>query len=406
MDEKNFMKQVAEYNMPDILEIKKSCVEQLNEDGREQYTHTRFPKIAVIAMIVICLCISPVNSLANNIVQHIKTILNLNDTSVELGTVDETNIRIPDDCEEVKSDGVTYLSKAYNALSDLTKDIQTDIYAWMGEDNFFDDGIMLNIVQNDYGRITLLYDVTQNDVIDKNVDNIDLQSVDMFVYFPLSSKTSLGDIMLQNEQLKYGTMDEEGNVEKYEQNTEYQLLEQYESASLDTTITVISSKTDTKGNGNLGDISESDSVYYLYFTLEGMCYQINCVGTLDKAHDVIENIKKTNEADSLSFSSNSESKSNDLLYRTISEPSISLEQGEQINLSVVNGKEYNDVYISLIGNNTTHKIGLLNDDMPYAYKVDVSGEYIVYAGKNHINITDEIMVEHICNMTDDLHPLD
>lgn len=406
MDEKNFMKKVSEFNMPDILEVKKSCIEQLNESSREPYTHTRFPRIAVIAMIVICLCISPANSLANNIVQHIKTILNLNDKSVKLGNVDETNIRIPDDCEEVKSDGVTYLSKAYNALSDLTKDIQTDIYAWMGEDNFFDDGIMLNIVQNDYGRITLLYDVTQNDVIDKDVDNIDLQSVDMFVYFPSSPKTSLGDIMLQNEQLKYGTMDEEGNIEKYEQNTEYQLLEQYESASLDTTITVISSKTDTKGNGDLGHITESDTVYYLYFTLEGMCYQINCVGTLDKAHDVIENIKKTNVTDSLSYFSNNGSKFNDLLYRTINEPSISLEQGEQINLSVVHGKEYNDVYISLIGKNTTHKIGLLNDDMPYTYNVNVSGEYIVYAEKNHINITDEIMVEHLCNMTDDLHPLD
>lgn len=406
MNEKHFMKQVSEFNMPDILAVKKSCIEQLNYDNKKQYTHTRFPRIAVIAMIVICLCISPVNSLASNIVQHIKTMLNLNNEYVELGDVNESDIRIPDDCEEVKNDGVTYLSKSYNSLSDLTKDIQTDIYAWIGKDNFFDDGIMLNIVKNDYGRITLLYDVTKNDVIDKDVDNIDLQSVDMFVYFPLSSKTSLGDIMLQNEQLKYATMDEEGNIEKYEQNTEYKLLEQYKSASLDTTITVISSETDTKGNGDLGDITESDTVYYLYFTLEGMCYQINCVGTLDKAHEVIENIKKTNVAVGLSLSANSRSKSDDLLYRTINEPSISLEQGEQINLSVVNGKEYNDVCIALIGKNTTHKIGLLNDNMSYTYNVDVSGEYIVYAGKNHINITDEIVAEHLCNMTDELHPLD
>lgn len=403
MNEKNFMKQVSQFNMPDILEVKKSCIKQLNESGKESYMRTRFPRIAVIAMIVICLCISPVNSLANNIVQHIKIMLSLNDNSVELGNVDEANIRIPDDCEEVKSDGVTYLSKAYHALSDLTKDIETDIYAWMGEDNFFDDGIMLNIVQNDYGRITLLYDVTKNDVIDKAVDNIDLQSVDMFVYFSLSPETSLGDIMLQNEQLKYGTMDEEGNIEKYEQNTEYQLLEQYESANLDTTITVISSQTDTKGNGDLGDITESDTVYYLYFTLEGMCYQINCVGTLDRAHDVIENIKKTSAANPLSLSSNSGNQSNDLVYRRIDEPSISLEQGEQISISVMNGKEHDDVCISLIGKDATHKIGLLNDNIPYIYSVDVSGEYIVYAGKNHINITDEIMVEHLCDRTDDLH---
>jgi hypothetical protein len=235
--------------------------------------------------------------LANQLVQHIKTVLNLNEKPVELGDVNETNIRIPDDCEEVQSDGVTYLTKAYNTLSDLTKDIQTDIYAWVGEDDFFDDGIMLNVVQNDYGRITLLYDVTKNEVLNEDDDSVDLKSVDIFVYFPLSSKTSLGDIMLQNEQLEYGTIDEEGNIEKYKQNTEYQLLEQYESANLGTTVTVISSKTDTEGNGDLGDVSDSDVMYYLYFTLEGMCYQINCDGTLDKAHEVIENIKKTNAAD-------------------------------------------------------------------------------------------------------------
>ena len=54
----------------------------------------------------------------------------LNDQSVELGNVDETYIRIPDDCEEVKNKGVTYLSKDYNTLSDLVKDIQTDFYTW------------------------------------------------------------------------------------------------------------------------------------------------------------------------------------------------------------------------------------------------------------------------------------
>jgi hypothetical protein len=287
----------------------------------------------------------------------------------------------------------------------LTKDIQTDIYAWVGEDDFFDDGIMLNVVQNDYGRITLLYDVTKNEVLNEDDDSVDLKSVDIFVYFPLSSKTSLGDIMLQNEQLEYGTIDEEGNIEKYKQNTEYQLLEQYESANLGTTVTVISSKTDTEGDGDLGDVSDSDVMYYLYFTLEGMCYQINCDGTLDKAHEVIENIKRTNAEDSLS-SENSESNSSDLLYRTTDRPSISLEKGEKINLSVMNGKEYDDVTISLLGKDMTHKIGSLNENTPYTYLVDVSGEYVIYAGKKHENITDEIVVEHLCNAADNLHPID
>jgi hypothetical protein len=188
MDEKKLMKQVAECNMPDFLEVKKSCMEQLKESGKAQYKQARFPKVAavtVIAMVVICLWVSPVHSLETNLVQHMKTMLNL---------------------------------------------------------------------------------------------------------------------------------------------------------------------------------------------------------------------KETNEADSLS-SENSESSSSDLLYRTIDGPTISLEKGEEINLSVTNGKEYKDVTISLLGKDTTHKIGTLNENTPYTYAVDVSGEYVIYAGKNHKNITDEIVVEHVCDMT-------
>ncbi len=401
------MKQVSEFNMPNILEVKENCIKQLNKEDRGRYIHARSLKIAVIAVIIICLCIMPVNSLAKNIVQHIKTMLHLNGKTVELGNIDKINIKIPDDCEEVKDEGISYLSKAYNTLSDLMKDIQTDIYTWKGTDDFLDNGIMLNIVQNDYGRITLLYDITKGKVIEKDSDNVDLQSVDMFIYFPLSSKTTLGNIMLQNEQLKYSTIDDEGNIEKYQQNTEYELVEQYENTDLDTTITVISSISDTKGSGNLGEFTESDTVYYLYFTLEGMCYQINCVGTLDKAHDVVKNIKKTNIADSISNASmNSESGSNDLLYRTANEANIVLEQGEEITISAMNGKEYEDAYISLAGKDEIQKIGLLNANMPYSYCAADSGEYIIFAGENQTNITEEVIIEHLCNNEDGLYPLD
>ncbi len=333
-------------------------------------------------------------------------LLSLNDQSVELGNVDETYIRIPDDCEEVKNKGVTYLSKDYNTLSDLVKDIQTDFYTWKGTDKFLDNGIMLNIVQNDYGRISLLYDITQGNIINEEVDHVDLHSVDMFVYFPLSSKTSLGDIMLKNEQLEYSTIDDEGNIEKYQQNTEYEFVEQYESGDLDTTITIISSKTDTNGDGNLGEIAESDTLYYIYFTLDGMCYQINCVGTIDKAHDILKNMKKSNVTKNAQSSINSGSYSDDLIYRETDEPNVFLEKGEEITISVPDREEYDDVYISLIGKDVTQKIGLLNISMPYTYGVTVSGEYVIYAGKNHTNITDKINVEHLCNAENNFYPLD
>lgn len=405
MNKNDFMKQVSKFNMPDITEVKKICNQQLNTDSKKQFPNVRFTRIAILTMIIICLCIMPVDSLAKNVIQHIKTILSLNDKSVELGNVDEANIRIPDDCEEVKNEGVTYLSKDYNTLSDLMKDIQTDFYTWKGTDKFLDNGIMLNIVQNDYGRISLLYDITQGNVIDEEVGYVDLHSVDMFVYFPLSSKTSLGEIMLKNEQLKYSTIDDEGNIEKYQQNTEYELVEQYESGDLDTTITIISSKTDTNGDGDLGEVAESDTLYYLYFTLDGMCYQINCVGTIDKAHDILENMEKSNVAKNVQSFINSGSYSEDLIYRVIDEPNVSLEKGEEITISVPDKEEYDDVYISLIGKDMTQRIGLLNNNMPYTYSVTVSGEYVIYAGKNHTNITDKINVEHLCNAETNFYPL-
>ncbi|MDY3796804.1 MAG: hypothetical protein SOZ81_08925, partial [Agathobacter sp.] len=58
--------------------------------------------------------------------------------------------------------------------------------------------------------------------------------------------------------------------------------------------------------------------------------------------------------DGVKYSSiNEESETNDLLYRTINEHSVSLEKGEKINILAMNGKEYEDVCISLIGQQTT-----------------------------------------------------
>lgn len=406
MSKNDFMKQVSKFNMPDISEVKKTCNQQLNTDNKKQLLNVKFNRVAILTVIIVCLWIMPVNSLAKNVIQHIKTILSLDDESIELGNVDEVNIRIPDDCEVVKNDGVTYLSKAYHTLSDLMKDIQTDFYTWKGTDKFLDNGIMLNIVQNDYGRISLLYDITQGNIINEDVDHVDLQSVDLFVYFPLSSETSLGDIMLKNEQLKYGTIDDEGDIEKYQQNTEYELVEQYESGDLDTAITIISSKTDTNEDGDLGKATESNTLYYIYFTLDGMCYQINCVGTIDKAHDILKNMKKSNVKKTVQSSINSGMYSDDLIYRETDGSSVSLEKGEKINISVPDKEEYDDVYISLIGKDMTERIGLLNINMSYTYSVTVSGEYVIYAGKNNANITDKINVEHLCNAENNFYLLD
>ena len=105
MNKNDFMKQVSKFNMPDISEVKKTCNQQLETDNKKQYSNIRFARAAILTVIIVCLCVMPVDSMAKNIIQHIRTVLSLNDKSVELGNIEETNIRIPDDCEEVENEG-------------------------------------------------------------------------------------------------------------------------------------------------------------------------------------------------------------------------------------------------------------------------------------------------------------
>ena len=87
------------------------------------------------------------------------------------------------------------------------------------------------------------------------------------------------------------------------------------------------------------------------------------------------------------------SNSNDLLYREIQGPSISLEEGEKINISVAGENQYKDVFVFLIGTDVVQQIGTLDSSTPFSFKVAVSGEYVIYAGTNGSNITNEVMVE-------------
>lgn len=284
LKKKDFMKQVAEHNMPDFSEVRENCINQLNQKNTLNSHNFRIATAIVAITLVVGICISPVNSFADNLLQQIQTYLNLNGNKVEVGQVSKSNIHIPEDCEKAEYNDKTYLSKCYPTLSDLTEDIQSDFYVWMKENQFQENGIILNVIPDDYARITLLYDV--------NKENVNLTDLAMYVYFPLSSDSAFEDIKLENEQLKYATIDDEGNIKDYEQNTQYKMIEQYTSYNLGTAVTVISSVTSTAESENTGEFEDS-TVYYLYFTVDGVCYQINCVGTLDEAHEVIENLQIT-----------------------------------------------------------------------------------------------------------------
>lgn len=83
----------------------------------------------------------------------------------------------------------------------------------------------------------------------------------------------------------------------------------------------------------------------------------------------------------------------DLLYRQIQGSSISLAEGEEIHVSIGNTESYQDVCIFLIGQDIVQKIGTLDSSTPFSFQASVSGEYVIYAGGQDVNITDQVTVE-------------
>ncbi len=126
-----------------------------------------------------------------------------------------------------------------------------------------------------------------------------------------------------------------------------------------------------------------------------------CITGAAKLNDTGE----TNSADYLYLSSDSKLTSNDLFHRTINEPYVTLERGQEIAISVMNGEAYEDVYISFIGMDITQKIGLLNEDISYTYCAPASGKYMICTGNHDTNITDDIVIEYVNNITDNLYLL-
>lgn len=292
MKEKGFMKQVAESEMPDIDTVRKSCIAQLKEGKNRQKKKCKvavFGGAIVATAMLLCLCIPPLNSFAR---QQIKVLLKLNDSTVQIGEMQANVMTIPEDCDVEGSEGEAYRTKLYNDISALVKDIGIDIYTWQGTDRFEKDGILLSIVDNDYGSVSLHYDVGKETVLEQ-AGKDELESVYMLIYMPLSKNTTLGDLMLENKQFKYSRIDDEGNIEEYKENTEYELIEQYQSPRLNSTVTVIASKVTTDLDENSGDSADDVFMYYVYFTLDGMCYKVGCDGTLDAVHRVVEEIGKT-----------------------------------------------------------------------------------------------------------------
>jgi len=83
MREKEFMKLVASSEMPDVKEVKASCIKKLNEENRRKFTR-RWIAGGAVAALLLCLCATPVNSMAKDFLRLFKSVLVLREDGQEL----------------------------------------------------------------------------------------------------------------------------------------------------------------------------------------------------------------------------------------------------------------------------------------------------------------------------------
>ncbi|MBQ9885348.1 MAG: hypothetical protein IJM37_00600 [Lachnospiraceae bacterium] len=389
MNEKEFIKRVITMNAPDIDKVRENCIRQLNENdsSKKKSVAGRMAVAVAVLSFAVFLFAVPLNSFAKSIIGQIKAIINLNDNEVELGNTESINFVVPKDCESVELEGKTYLVKAYNDLDTLQNETGLELFKWKDCDNFIDNGVMLNIIENGYGRVALMYDVGGADTLYATPD-----FVNMFVYFPLSEDTQFGDLMLNNEQMRYSTFDDEGNVTDYAQNTEYELVEQYESKALNTRVTVIAATTDIDSSNE--DKNTKNTTYYAYFTLDGMCYQVNCLGSLETVHTLIESISKGKASDEEKVLS--ALKGGDLLFRDVEGEKLSLDVGQTITISALQDRTFQNVFIINLDKNTVEKIGTLDNKTSYTFTAQSIGTYVIYDVDEEKNITDSVRISYSC----------
>lgn len=98
-------------------------------------------------------------------------------------------------------------------------------------------------------------------------------------------------------------------------------------------------------------------------------------------------------------------KTNDLVYRDINEATVELYEGETATISIEYGQTYENVYVYSVGNGVVCEIGTLTYGDNYEIYVDKSGKYMVYAGENDTNITNEIIIETSGNISDNAKQL-
>lgn len=297
------IKKALEEEIPDMEAVQEKCLEILHSEkagDERQGRRCSHPKrrvaisaglgVCVLIFLCLCLCHSPVYSNAKPFIARLQAWLHLDHERVTVGEMQKNSIRIPEDCEEVEYQGEQYLAKSYDSIEELEEDIGKHLDVWRGVEKFGENDIMLRIVEGEYARIDIFYDVSEGAFKGRKECESKMQGLKCCITIPLSEEFSMNNIKLKDQVLRDAILEDEGNLIKYDRNGGYSIVETYDSVHLNTTISVIETKK-TENINKKQDEVESYHYYYLYFVHGGLSYQISCKSDLETVKSIVEELQ-------------------------------------------------------------------------------------------------------------------
>ena len=81
MKKNDILRHAAQHKMPDIEQVRKECIEELHTTHSSKRYPAYFAAIAVVTVVVLCMCITPVRSFAADMIEHIQALIDVNNDS-------------------------------------------------------------------------------------------------------------------------------------------------------------------------------------------------------------------------------------------------------------------------------------------------------------------------------------
>ena len=78
MKKNDILRHAAQHKMPDIEQVRKECIEELHTTHSSKRYPAYFAAIAVVTVVVLCMCITPVRSFAADMIEHIQALIDVN----------------------------------------------------------------------------------------------------------------------------------------------------------------------------------------------------------------------------------------------------------------------------------------------------------------------------------------